>query len=161
MVSERLRPGHEPAMRVNILGAGPAGLYLGYLLKRQAPQTEIQIIEQNAPDATFGFGVVFSDRALEFLQEDDPDTFAAITPHLESWNDITVRHRGEEIRIDGIGFAAIGRLHLLKILQQRVRSVGVEPVYNRIVDNLDELGDADLVVGADGVNSLVRRGQEE
>jgi len=148
-------------MRVAILGAGPAGLYLGYLLKRQAPQTEIQIIEQNAPDATFGFGVVFSDRALEFLQEDDPDTFAAITPHLESWNDITVRHRGEEIRIDGIGFAAIGRLHLLQILQQRVRSVGVEPVYNRVINSLDEFGEVDLLVGADGVNSLVRRTDEQ
>jgi 2-polyprenyl-6-methoxyphenol hydroxylase-like FAD-dependent oxidoreductase len=147
-------------MRVNILGAGPAGLYLGYLLKRQAPDTEISIVEQNAPDATFGFGVVFSDRALEFLREDDPDSYAAITPHLESWNDITVRHAGEEIRIDGIGFAAIGRLHLLQILQQRVRSVGVEPVYNRVVENLQELGQADLVVGADGVNSLVRRSQE-
>ena len=147
-------------MRVNILGAGPAGLYLGYLLKRQRPQTDIRIVEQNAPDATFGFGVVFSDRALEFLADDDPDTYAAITPHLESWNDITVRHRGEEIRIDGIGFAAIGRLHLLQILQQRVRSVGIEPVYNRVVENLDELGDADLVVGADGVNSLVRRSHE-
>jgi 2-polyprenyl-6-methoxyphenol hydroxylase-like FAD-dependent oxidoreductase len=148
-------------MRVNILGAGPAGLYLGYLLKRQAPESEIRIVEQNAPDATFGFGVVFSDRALEFLHEDDPDTYAAMTPHLESWNDITVRHAGEEIRLDGIGFAAIGRLHLLQILQQRVRSVGIEPAYNRVVENLDELGDADLIVGADGVNSLVRRGQEE
>src|SRR5215210_7692562 len=148
-------------MRVNILGAGPAGLYLAYLLKRQALDTEIRVVEQNPSDATFGFGVVFSDRALEFLREDDPDTYAAITPYLESWNDITIRHAGEETRIDGIGFAAIGRLHLLQILQQRVRSVGVEPVYNRVVDNLDELGDADLVVGADGVNSLVRRGHEE
>jgi 2-polyprenyl-6-methoxyphenol hydroxylase-like FAD-dependent oxidoreductase len=148
-------------MRVNILGAGPAGLYLGYLLKRQAPASEIHIVEQNAPDATFGFGVVFSDRALEFLHEDDPDTYAAMTPHLESWNNITIRHAGEEIRLDGIGFAAIGRLHLLQILQQRVRSVGIEPAYNRVVENLDELGDADLIVGADGVNSLVRRGQEE
>jgi 2-polyprenyl-6-methoxyphenol hydroxylase-like FAD-dependent oxidoreductase len=148
-------------MRVNILGAGPAGLYLGYLLKRQAAETEIRIVEQNAPDATFGFGVVFSDRALEFLREDDPDTYAAMTPHLESWNDITIRHAGEEIRIDGIGFAAVGRLHLLQILQQRVRSVGVEPVYNRVVNNLEELGEADLTVGADGVNSLVRRSHEK
>lgn len=147
-------------MRVNILGAGPAGLYLGYLLKRQGSQANIRIVEQNAPDATFGFGVVFSDRALEFLRDDDPDTYAAITPHLESWSDITVRQGGEEIRIDGIGFAAIGRLHLLQILQQRVRSVGVEPVYNRVVENLEGLGDADLIVGADGVNSLVRRNHE-
>ena len=143
-------------MRVAILGAGPAGLYLGYLLKRRRPGIEVRLIEQNPPDATFGFGVVFSDRALEFLHDDDRETYAAITPHLESWNDITVSHRGEAIRIEGVGFAAIGRLHLLRILQERARSVGVEPVYNRAMARLDELGEADLIVGADGVNSLIR-----
>ena len=48
-------------------------------------------------------------------------------------------------------------MQLLALLQERARSVGVEPIYERAVARLDELGDADLVVGADGVNSLVRR----
>jgi 2-polyprenyl-6-methoxyphenol hydroxylase-like FAD-dependent oxidoreductase len=143
-------------MRVVIVGAGPAGLYLGYLLKRRRPDTDIRIFEQNAADATFGFGVVFSDRALEFLRDDDPETFAAIAPHMESWEDITLVHRGEKIAIDGIGFAAIGRLALLRLLQARARSVGVEPTYERAADGLTDFADADLVVGADGVNSLVR-----
>jgi len=144
-------------MRIAILGAGPAGLYLGYLLKRRRPDADITIVEQNPADATFGFGVVFSDRALEFLREDDPETFAAITPQMESWNDMTLVLRNERVVIDGIGFAAIGRLKLLQLLQQRVRSVGVAPEFSRAVASLDEFGDADLVVGADGVNSLVRR----
>lgn len=143
-------------MRIAIAGAGPAGLYLAYLLKRRRPDTHIRIVEQNAPDATFGFGVVFSDRALEFLAGDDPETHAAIGAHLESWNDITVVHRGERIRIDGVGFSAIGRLHLLQLLQQRARSLGIEPEYNKPATSLDEFADADLVVGADGANSLVR-----
>jgi 2-polyprenyl-6-methoxyphenol hydroxylase-like FAD-dependent oxidoreductase len=144
-------------MRVAIIGAGPGGLYLGYLIKRRRPATDVLIIEQNAADATFGFGVVFSDRALAFLADDDLETYAAVSPHLESWRDITLVHGGATIRIDGIGFAAIGRLALLRLLQARARSVGLEPVYGRTVRSLDELGDADLVVGADGVNSLVRR----
>jgi 2-polyprenyl-6-methoxyphenol hydroxylase-like FAD-dependent oxidoreductase len=144
------------SMRVAILGAGPAGLYLAYLLKRRDREMDVRVFEQNPPDATFGFGVVFSDRALAFLNEDDPETHAAIAPHLQSWDDITIVHRGERIRIDGIGFAAIGRLRLLRLLQQRARSVGVEPTYERPVRRLEELGAADLVVGADGVNSLVR-----
>ncbi|MGC1681849.1 MAG: FAD-dependent monooxygenase [Pseudolabrys sp.] len=148
-------------MRITILGAGPAGLYLAYLIKRRRPETTVTVIEQNPADATFGFGVVFSDRALEFLREDDEATYSAITPHMESWNDITVAHRGERVTIDGVGFSAIGRLKLLQLLQARARSVGVEPVYRRTVKSLDELGDADLVVGTDGVNSLVRRGNEE
>lgn len=143
-------------MRVTILGAGPAGLYLGYLLKRRRPGIEVRLIEQNPPDATFGFGVAFSDRALEFLGEDDPYTYRAITPHLESWRDITVCHRGEAICIEGVGFAAVGRLHLLRILQERARSVGIEPIYLRGVASFEDLGEAHLIVGADGVNSLVR-----
>src|SRR5665213_990528 len=144
-------------MRIAILGAGPAGLYLAYLLKHRRPDADITIVEQNPAGATFGFGVVFSDRALEFLREDDAETFAAITPQMESWDDMTLVHRNERVVIDGIGFAAIGRLKLLQLLQQRGRSVGIEPQFSRAVASLDELGDADLVVGADGVNSLVRR----
>ena len=87
-------------MRIAILGAGPAGLYLAYLIKRRRPDTDVAVIEQNAADATFGFGVVFSDRALEFLREDDQETYAAIAPLMESWNDITVVHRGERVVID-------------------------------------------------------------
>lgn len=144
-------------MRIAILGAGPAGLYLAYLIKRRRPDVDITVIEQNAANATFGFGVVFSDRALEFLREDDQETYAAIAPHMESWSDITVIHRGEQVVIDGVGFAAIGRLKLLQLLQARARSVGIAPAYERVVGSLDELAGVDLIVGADGVNSLVRR----
>jgi len=147
-------------MHIAILGAGPAGLYLAYLIKRRRPEAAITIVEQNPPDATFGFGVVFSDRALEFLREDDEATYSAITPHMQSWNDITIVHRGERVTIDGVGFSAIGRLKLLQLLQARARSVGVEPVYHRAVKSLGELGKVDLIVGADGVNSLVRRSSE-
>jgi 2-polyprenyl-6-methoxyphenol hydroxylase-like FAD-dependent oxidoreductase len=144
-------------MRIAILGAGPAGLYLAYLLKRRHSGADITIVEQNPADATFGFGVVFSERALEFLREGDEETFAALTPQMESWDDITLVQKNERIVIDGIGFAAIGRLKLLQLLQQRVRSVGIEPTFSRELTSLDEFDGADLVVGADGVNSLVRR----
>ena len=148
-------------MRVLIVGAGPAGLYLAYLLGRRRSGLDIRIVEQNPADATFGFGVVFSDRALEFLNEDDPETCAAITPHLETWDNIGIVHGGESICIDGIGFAAIGRLKLLQLLQERVRSVGIAPAYQQPLDTLDGFADADLIVGADGVNSLVRRTHEQ
>jgi 2-polyprenyl-6-methoxyphenol hydroxylase-like FAD-dependent oxidoreductase len=148
-------------MRIAILGAGPAGLYLAYLIKRRCPDWDVTVVEQNRADATFGFGVVFSDRALEFLREEDEATYSAIAPHVESWSDITLMRRGERVVIDGIGFAAIGRLKLLQVLQARARSVGVEPIFGRVVAELDELDGADLIVGADGVNSLVRRTHEK
>ena len=148
-------------MRIAILGAGPAGLYLAYLIKRRCPDWDVTVVEQNRADATFGFGVVFSERALEFLRDDDEATYSAIAPHVESWSDIALVHCEERVVIDGIGFAAIGRLKLLEILQARARSVGVELIFGRVVTELDELGNADLIVGADGVNSLVRRTHEQ
>src|ERR1051326_1880252 len=125
-------------MRVAILGAGPAGLYLAYLLKRRSPETAVRVVEQNRESSTFGFGVVFSDRALEFLKEDDGVTYDAIAPHLETWSDIAIVHRGERIDIDGVGFAAVGRLQLLEVLAQRARSVGIEPEYHRRIARVEE-----------------------
>ena len=144
-------------MRIAIVGAGPAGLYLSYLLKRRDRAADVRVFEQNPAGATFGFGVVFSDRALEFLREDDPETYAAITPAMESWSDITLDLEGKVVRIDGVGFSAVGRLELLRVLQARVEAVGVRVEFNHPVASLQALADADLLVGADGVNSLVRR----
>ena len=140
-------------MRILIAGAGPAGLYLSYLLKKKYPDWRIRVVEQNRADSTFGFGVVFSDRALEFLRGDDPATYQLITPQMEAWSDITVVHRGTPVVIDGIGFAAIGRLKLLQLLQQQAASVGVIPEYEKTVSEEDGY---DLIVAADGVNSAVR-----
>src|ERR1700693_4191318 len=144
-------------MHVAILGAGPAGLYLAYLLKRRGPETRIRVVEQNRADSTFGFGVVFSDRALEFLEQGDAATYDAIAPHLEVWRDIAIVHRGERIAIDGVGFAAVGRLQPFAVLQQRARAVGIEPEYGRRIERIEQLDAADLIVGADGANSLVRQ----
>lgn len=144
-------------MRIAILGAGPAGLYLATLIKRRDAGADVTVIEQNPPDATFGFGVVFSDRALDFLRTDDEATYAAIVPHMESWRDMTLVVGGERVVIDGVGFAAVGRLKLLQLLQAQAHAAGVEPVYRRPIASLGGLAGFDLVVGADGVNSLVRR----
>jgi 2-polyprenyl-6-methoxyphenol hydroxylase-like FAD-dependent oxidoreductase len=147
-------------MNVLIAGAGPAGLYLAYLLQRQDAAHRIRIVEQNPPDATFGFGVVFSDRALDFLRDDDEDTHALIVPAMRRWTDLSLVHRGQRITIDGVGFAAIGRLQLLQLLQQRLATVGVTPEYRRVLDDPVELQGYDLVAAADGANSFVRRTHE-
>ena len=51
-------------MKVNVIGAGPSGLYLGIMMKLADPGHEIHVYERNRPDDTFGFGVVFSDDTL-------------------------------------------------------------------------------------------------
>jgi 2-polyprenyl-6-methoxyphenol hydroxylase-like FAD-dependent oxidoreductase len=145
-------------MRVNILGGGPGGLYFSALWKGRHPADDVRLFEQNPADATWGFGVVFSDRALEFLREDDPETIDLIAPRMETWRDITLVHRGTPIAIDGVGFSAIGRLELLQLLQQRARAAGVTLAFGTPVGSPDDLGDCDLIVAADGVNSLLRHG---
>jgi 2-polyprenyl-6-methoxyphenol hydroxylase-like FAD-dependent oxidoreductase len=147
--------------RVEIVGAGPAGLYTGILIKSIMPDARVRISEQNPADATFGFGVVFSDTALDFLAADDPDTHALITPRMERWRDMTLSVGGERVVLDGVGFSAIGRLELLQILQRRATEVGVELCFGRRIESFDDIeADADLVVGADGLNSILRRSDE-
>jgi 2-polyprenyl-6-methoxyphenol hydroxylase-like FAD-dependent oxidoreductase len=141
-------------LKILVAGAGPAGLYFSYLAKRRHPGWSVRVLEQNPPDATFGFGVVFSDRALEFLSADDPATYERITPELETWVDLVVVHRGERVVIDGIGFSAIGRLHFLRLMQAQAASVGVHPEFETPVSDISGY---DLVVAADGANSTVRR----
>jgi 2-polyprenyl-6-methoxyphenol hydroxylase-like FAD-dependent oxidoreductase len=141
-------------LNVLVVGAGPAGVYFAYLARRAHPDWRIRVVEQNPADAVFGFGLVFSDKALEFLRADDPATYDLITPQMETWTDLTVVHRGEPLVIDGIGFSAIGRLHLLRLLRHQLATVGTEPEYERTVASFEGY---DLVVGADGANSAVRR----
>ena len=126
-------------MRVAIVGAGPAGLYLAYRLKRACPGAAVRVHEQNPAETTVGFGVVFSDKALGFLRAADPDTHAALAAATESWSDITLDLDGRVVRIDGVGFSAIGRLELLRILQARARAAGVVLEFERPLRTLAEL----------------------
>jgi 2-polyprenyl-6-methoxyphenol hydroxylase-like FAD-dependent oxidoreductase len=120
----------------------------------------VDLFEQNPADATWGFGVVFSEQALEFLRADDPNTVDAITPRMESWKNITLNLHGDSVEIDGVGFSSIGRLQLLTILQQRAASAGVKLHYDTTIQSIDQLAGYDLIVAADGLNSLMRRNFE-
>jgi 2-polyprenyl-6-methoxyphenol hydroxylase-like FAD-dependent oxidoreductase len=147
-------------MRIAVIGGGPAGLYFATLWKKCHPDAQVHVYEQNPADATFGFGVVFSDRALEFLRGDDPETHDLITPAMETWQDMTLIHRGETVTIDGVGFSSIGRLKLLQLLQERALAVGAELHFETVLRSIDDLPEADLIIAADGINSLVRRSYE-
>ncbi len=147
-------------MRINIVGAGPAGLLFALLIKRRHPAWRINVFEQNPPDATFGFGVVFSLNALAFLERDVPDFHALLLPRLESWPMQRIVHRDERVDIDGNGFSAIGRLELNQFLDGLCRVAGVSFEYEHNVDSLAQVKDCALLVGADGANSFVRRALE-
>ncbi len=144
-------------MRINILGGGPAGLYFSILLKKRDPGHRITIVERDGPNDTFGWGIVFSERTLNFLKEHDAETYAAITTASQTWDNVDVIHKGEKISVYGNGFSGIGRLVFLNLLHRRALDLGVDIRFNTPVDEVAELGDCDLLLGADGANSLVRR----
>jgi len=143
-------------MHVAVLGAGPAGLLLSLLAKRRYPRWRIEVREQNPAGATFGFGVVFSQGALAFLERDAPDLHAGLAARMESWPMQRIVHRDTAVDIDGNGFSAIGRLDLLRFLQGLCLEAGVDIHFDW---RLDTPPAGDLVVGADGLNSVVRQGK--
>ncbi|HVQ62803.1 MAG TPA: monooxygenase, partial [Burkholderiales bacterium] len=143
-------------MRIAVVGAGAAGLLFSLLIKRRFPAWEVSAFEQNPVGATYGFGVVFSDGALAFLERDEPELSGIVEAAMERWPMQRIVHRGERVEVDGNGFSAIGRLALQEILQRLSRRAGVQIRYGRAISSLSELAGADLVVGADGSNSLVR-----
>ncbi len=145
---------------VAVVGAGPGGLYLAISLKLRDPSLEVTVYERNRPDDTFGWGVVFSDQTLANLKANDPETAARIEAAFVHWDDIDVHIRGETIRSGGHGFAGIGRMRLLQILQARAAELGVALRFETEVDDARAL-DADLVVAADGLNSRVRNAAPE
>ncbi|MGH7420154.1 MAG: TIGR03618 family F420-dependent PPOX class oxidoreductase [Candidatus Rokuibacteriota bacterium] len=144
-------------MKINILGGGPAGLYFAILMKRRDPSHRITVVERGGPDDTFGWGIVLSDRTLAFLKNRDAATYTAIAEASQTWDNVDVVHRGERVSIHGNGFSGIARLTFLQILHQRCLDLGVDLRFRTAVADPAELADCDLLLGADGAGSLVRR----
>lgn len=144
-------------MRIAVIGGGPGGLYCAALITQLDARHEVTVWERNAPEDTFGFGVVFSDETLGGIEHADPDVFAAMGRRVVRWEDIDVRLRGTVTTSGGHGFSAMGRKELLAILQRRCAEVGVAVHFRTPAPDLDALRAAyDLVIAADGANSRVR-----
>jgi anthraniloyl-CoA monooxygenase len=147
-------------MRIAVAGGGPGGLYFAALARQLLPGAEITVWERNAPDDTFGFGVVFSDETLGGIENADPGIYQQMEREFARWDDIDVHYRGQVITSGGHGFAAMGRRRLLEVLQQRCAELGVNVRYRTEAPDTDALSrDYDLVVAADGANSAIRTGR--
>jgi anthraniloyl-CoA monooxygenase len=143
-------------MDITVIGAGPAGLFFSLLMKRREPRHRIAVLERNGPGDTFGWGVVFSDETLNNIAAADPESYAEITGSFVHWDAIDIHYRGEVLTSRGHGFSGLARQRLLDILQRRARALGVELRFHHEVADVAVLRGADLVLAADGANSLVR-----
>ncbi|MQS16999.1 bifunctional salicylyl-CoA 5-hydroxylase/oxidoreductase [Streptomyces kaniharaensis] len=145
-------------MRIAIVGGGPGGLYLAALMKQLDPAHEVTVWERNAPDVTFGFGVVFSDETLGGIENADPEFAAAMAERFARWTDIDIHFRGRSHTVGGQGFAAMSRRELLHLLQERCRGLGVDLRFGTPAPDAAALrAGHDLVVAGDGLNSQVRQ----
>jgi anthraniloyl-CoA monooxygenase len=144
-------------VRIAVLGGGPGGLYFAALAKQLDAGHEVTVWERNAADDTFGFGVVFSDETLGGIEHADVEIFSRMRREFARWDDIDVHFRGRTFTSGGHGFAAMSRKRLLAILQARCAELGVRVLFRTEAPDVAALAASyDLVVAADGANSLTR-----
>ena len=148
-------------MKINIVGGGPGGLYFALLMKRQDASHQVVVYEQNLAAATYGWGIVLSDRAVSFLQSVDAASYSDLSDSLEIWHDQILILRGERVAVHGSTFSGMQRLAMLQILQRHCAAAGVEMRFGSRISEIQPLVDCDLLVGADGASSMVRRAFEE
>jgi 2-polyprenyl-6-methoxyphenol hydroxylase-like FAD-dependent oxidoreductase len=143
--------------RIGIVGGGPAGLYLALLMRRQRPDIAVRVVERSSADATWGFGVVLADGGLRQLAKAEPASFEAIRAKLHPIPHQVFTVHGEDVPIDKArSGGAIGRLRLLQILQNACREAQVDLHFESTFVDPAQLDDCDVIVGADGTNSIVR-----
>jgi anthraniloyl-CoA monooxygenase len=147
----------QDRLRIVIVGGGPAGLYFAILMKKLVPEHQITILERDGPGDTFGWGIVFSDQTFSYLRDSDHESFSQIIAGSEIWDNVDVVHKGQRVSVRGNRFSAIARLAFLNILRRRCSDLGVELKFHTNVAGLSDLPRCDLLVGADGANSVVRR----
>jgi len=143
-------------MKISVIGAGPGGLYFAILAKKQWPDWQIDVYERNRRDDTFGFGVVFSDQTLGFLNAYDNPSYESIRRSFAYWDNVDIHYQGQVMRCAGNGFCGCSRLRLLQLLQERAGSLGVTFHFEHEVDDDTEFADSDLIVAADGAASRIR-----
>jgi anthraniloyl-CoA monooxygenase len=143
-------------MKVAVVGGGPGGLYAALLIKRFRSDWQVTLFEKNSADATYGWGVVFSDRTLSSFREADYRTYEAITDAFVTWDSIDIRLKDRVVRCGGQSFSGISRRTLLAILQHRCLELGVDLQFSTDIANPEELSSQDLVIAADGVHSVFR-----
>jgi 2-polyprenyl-6-methoxyphenol hydroxylase-like FAD-dependent oxidoreductase len=144
-------------VQIVCVGAGPAGLYFAILAKLRNPRSKITVYERERLGVGRGWGVTFAPELLRKLHRNDAESAQVIRQATFRWRDQFVDIRDERVVYNGGGdIYNLNRPRLVAVLAARARQLGVRIRYGEEISSLSQLSDADLIVGADGVNSRVR-----
>src|SRR5882672_11093764 len=108
-------------MKVRVIGGGPAGLFFAYLMGRADARHDIRVYERDSEDATYGWGLVFSDVALSFVRDIAPELYESIIRDQFVFDAMAIVHKGQHVTLAGNTFHRMARIDLLRALHRHCR----------------------------------------
>lgn len=148
-------------MNIEIIGGGPAGLYLACSIKQLNPRACVTIHEaRHASVHARGLGYTLQHLGIQLLRRLDPDFMAGLFP-----GGAPIVIREALVKTDAMARTvpfstgvSVARDTLIHYLTERASALGVTIMHRHAqrqdITNLAR--ESDLVIGADGVNSAVR-----
>lgn len=144
-------------MHVEIVGGGPAGLYSAILIKDLSRRHFVRVRDRNPSNQFGGWGIILSKATLANMRRADQVSHDRLQNYVsDQWQHIDIIRDNSALRVRSGEYLGLLRQDFLRVLSERCRELGVEVCFDKPIDNVNDLASADLVIGADGINSAVR-----
>ena len=134
-------------MKVVCIGANPAALYLGILLKRQDLSHSVRFFPEAARTTPLPSSIVCNPLKRR-LKLADAEVIAAANAEVTTFDRVEVDIGDRRFETHGLAYASVRTAGLITSLKRIAAELGCEFLQREAV--LEELENADVVVAADG-----------